>query len=106
MAHSYERIYAAVRRIPRDRVATYGQIAVVAGLPRQPRLVGYALSAVSDGRSIPWHRVVNAKGELSPRAHQGSEKLQRAMLEREGVEFDRRDRISLPRFRWQPRFRY
>ena len=105
MTRSYERIYAAVRRIPRGRVATYAQIAAVAGLPGQPRRVGYALSALPDDQSIPWHRVVNARGEISTRAQPEFERLQRAMLEREGIEFDSSDRISLSRFRWQCRQR-
>ncbi len=103
MNHTYRQIYAAVRRIPHGRVATYGQIADIAGLPRQPRMVGYALSALSDSRSIPWHRVINAKGEVSARSEPGFEQVQRALLEREGIEFDARDRVSLARFRWQPR---
>ena len=103
MHHTYEQIYAAVRRIPRGRVATYGQIAALEGLPRQARMVGYALNALPESRSLPWHRVINAKGEVSPRSEPGFERVQRALLEREGIEFDARDRVSLARFRWQPR---
>lgn len=102
---AYERIYAAVRRIPRGRVATYGQIAVLAGLPGQPRQVGYALSALSDARSVPWHRVINAKGQISQRSDPRYEKAQRALLENEGVVFDSTGRVSLARFRWRPRLR-
>jgi len=100
---NYEQIYAAVRRIPRGRVATYGQIAALAGLPRQARMVGYALSALPESRPLPWHRVINAKGEVSVRSEPGFERVQRALLEREGIEFDARDRVSLARFRWHPR---
>lgn len=103
MDQKYERIYAAVKRIPRGRVATYGQIAEIAGLPRQARMVGYALNALPESRSLPWHRVINAKGEVSPRSEPGFERVQRALLEREGVEFDARDRVSFARFRWRPR---
>lgn len=105
MGSSYEQIYAAVKRIPRGRVATYGQIATLAGLARQPRMVGYALSALSDAQSIPWHRVINAKGEISLRSEPGFDQLQRVLLEREGIVFDTDDRISLARFRWRPRQR-
>jgi len=100
---SYDRIYAVVRKIPRGRVATYGQVAIAAGLRGHARQVGYALNALPPGRSLPWHRVINAKGEISPRTVPGSEKVQRTLLEREGVVFDDRGRISLQRFRWKRR---
>lgn len=103
MESSYQKIYRVVSRIPRGRVATYGQVAELARLPGQARQVGYALSALSEARPIPWHRVINAKGEISSRAEPGYAELQRAMLEREGVVFDARDRVSLSRFRWRPR---
>src|SRR6266542_6348878 len=99
----YERIYAVVSRIPRGRVATYGQVARLAGLAGQARLVGYALSALETGSRIPWHRVVNAGGQISLRRDGGpAGRLQRVLLQRERVRFDRRDHISLERFRWRP----
>ena len=64
-ADSYARIYAVVRRIPRGRVATYGQVAALAGLPHAPRVAGYALHALPEGSPLPWHRVVAAGGKLS-----------------------------------------
>lgn len=98
----YERIYAVVRRIPRGRVATYGQVAALAGLAGHARQVGYALHNCSgDLADIPWHRVVNARGEISPRSDdRGSEDLQRSALASEGVEFDPDGRIDLARFQW------
>lgn len=99
---SYEEIYFVVGRIPRGRVATYGQIARLVGRPRYARQVGYALAATPEGLEIPWHRVVNADGEVSPRAHQGEDELQRTLLEHEGVVFDGGGRISLALFRWRP----
>jgi methylated-DNA-protein-cysteine methyltransferase related protein len=101
---SYDRIYAVVKKIPRGRVATYGQVATVAGIPGHARQVGYALNALSQ-RSIPWHRVINAKGEISARSRPGAEKIQRALLEREGVEFDGAGRVSLLRYHWRRRTR-
>ena len=99
---SYQRIWAVVRRIPRGRVATYGQIATLAGLPRRARLVGYALHA-SHADSLPWHRVVNASGRLSlARLDPSAGVTQRLRLEREGVEFDARERVKLDRHRWTP----
>jgi methylated-DNA-protein-cysteine methyltransferase-like protein len=98
MSTTYERIWAAVARIPRGRVATYGQIAALAGLPGRSRQVGYALHALPEARAVPWHRVVNAKGEISPRAEPRWEQIQRKLLEREGIVFDARGRIALARF--------
>lgn len=102
---SYEHIYRVVRRIPRGRVASYGQVATLAGLPRQARLVGYALHALPDEREVPWQRVINARGQISVRRFGGSEDLQRRLLEEEGVRFDARGRVDLARFRWRPRAR-
>jgi methylated-DNA-protein-cysteine methyltransferase-like protein len=90
-----------VRRIPRGRVATYGQVAELAGLPGQARQVGYAMAALDDDR-VPWHRVVNARGAISLPAAGHSALIQRARLEAEGVVFAG-DRVSLDRFRWRPR---
>ena len=98
----YQAIYAVVRRIPAGRVATYGQVARLAGLPGQARMVGYALSALRDGKPVPWHRVVNAQGRISCRSGEGSADLeQRLRLESEGVQFDGKGRIPLERFLWQ-----
>jgi len=101
---SYERIYSVVSRIPRGRVATYGQIARIAGLPGQARLVGYALNALSGRSRLPWQRVINARGEISPRADGSPASIvQRLRLEREGVRFDARGRVRLPEVQWRPR---
>jgi TDG/mug DNA glycosylase family protein len=82
-------------------VASYGQVARYAGLPGHARQVGYALAALRGESDVPWQRVINARGEVSPRATPGYEDLQRELLEREGVVFDAKGRISLPRFGWQ-----
>jgi methylated-DNA-protein-cysteine methyltransferase-like protein len=101
------RIYAVVARIPRGRVATYGQVARLSGLPGQARLVGYALAALPDGSRIPWHRVINARGRISPRRDGGPESIvQRLRLEREKVRFDSRGVLSLERYRWHPTRRF
>jgi methylated-DNA-protein-cysteine methyltransferase-like protein len=84
-------------------VATYGQIAALAGLAGHARQVGYALSALEDDR-VPWHRVINARGEISPRGLTSDGRgEQRRRLEAEGVDFDERGRVSLARYRWRPR---
>ncbi|MDM7914008.1 MAG: MGMT family protein, partial [Candidatus Eisenbacteria bacterium] len=95
-------------RIPRGRVATYGLLAELAGLPRQPRLAGYAMRHVPDGSGVPWHRVINARGEISRRASAfpgEGESLQRILLEREGIRFDASGRCDLARYLWRPRVR-
>ena len=104
-ASSWQRIYAVVRRIPRGRVATYGQVAAVAGLPGRARQVGYALAALPNGSAVPWHRVINAQGRLSlERRGPGGGVVQRQRLESEGVVFEGR-RVSLERFGWKTRGR-
>jgi methylated-DNA-protein-cysteine methyltransferase related protein len=102
----YPKIYAVVSRIPRGRVATYGQVARLAGLSGHARLVGYALNALRDESAVPWHRVVNARGQISKRSDGGpAEILQSLRLKRERVRFDDRGLIALDRFQWRPRFR-
>lgn len=97
---NFERIWSTVADIPAGCVATYGQVARLAGLPRHARLVGYALHATPDGLEIPWHRVINARGEISfpPGSAQHAE--QRARLEAEGVVFIG-GRVDLDRYGWQ-----
>jgi methylated-DNA-protein-cysteine methyltransferase-like protein len=90
----WETIYKAVRKVPRGRVASYGQIAELAGLEGHARQVGYALHALPDGSGVPWHRVINAKGEISPRSAGDSHELQRMLLEAEGVKFDQKGRVE------------
>jgi methylated-DNA-protein-cysteine methyltransferase-like protein len=102
---SYRRIYAVVRRIPRGRVATYGQIAALAGLGGHARQVGYALHALGPDDDVPWHRVLNARGSVSVRAERGGDRIQRQLLEREGVRFDAAGHADLARFAWKPRRR-
>lgn len=99
---SYQRIYAVVRRVPKGRVATYGQIARIAGLPGHARQVGYALAALSSATALPWQRIVNASGAISLRISTGGT-TQRILLEREGIVFDARGRIDLVRYGWRPR---
>ena len=99
---THARIYAAVRRIPRGRVATYGQIAALAGLRGQARLVGYALHALPAGSRVPWQRVINAQGMVSVRRSGAGSELGQRLLEREGLRFDQRGRVSLERYQWRP----
>jgi len=99
----YRRVYAVVSRIPRGRVATYGQVAALARLPRQARFVGRALHVLPADSDVPWHRVVNAAGKISLRADAlGHDELQEHLLRREGVRFVG-GAVPLARFRWNPR---
>ncbi len=97
--------YRVVRRIPRGRVATYGEVALAAGKPRAARQVGYALAALRGAKhDVPWQRVLGAR----PRGHAAISILdpmgaavQRKLLEAEGVRFDDRERVNLARFGWR-----
>jgi len=94
--------YESVRQIPVGRVATYGQIAALSGFPGHARQVGYALHALPEGSDVPWHRVINARGEVSLRSEPGYEHYQQHLLEEEGVEFSASGRLDLGRWRWDP----
>jgi len=98
----WQRIYDVVEQIPCGRVATYGQVAALAGYPGQARQVGYALHALPEASGVPWQRVINARGEVSPRAFAGWEHFQRHLLEEESVVFDGAGRVDLQRYRWEP----
>ena len=99
---TYRAIYRTVKRIPKGKVATYGQVATVSGLPGAARQVGYALHALKKGNLVPWHRVVNVKGAISKRSSGWSAEVdQRLLLEAEGVKFDVAGHIRLARFQWR-----
>ena len=95
-----QRILAVVRGVPRGRVASYGEIAWLAGRPRAARLVGRVLSELPPGSRVPWHRVVNAKGEIARGAGRRPDHGQRQRLEAEGVCFVGA-RVDLPRHGWK-----
>ena len=99
-ASRWKKFYAVIRTIPRGVVATYGQIAAIAGLDGHARQVGYALHALPKGHDVPWHRVINSRGEVSVRNAGDSHELQRYLLESEGIEFDERGRVDLKRYGW------
>jgi len=99
---AYDQIYTIVQQIPSGRVATYGQIADLAGFPGQARLVGYALYRVAPESDIPWQRVINAKGEVSQSPwRRGNDDLQRSLLEQEGIQFSPTGKVSLRKYLWQ-----
>ena len=104
MENFTELAIAAIKRIPRGRVATYGQLAAMAGNPRGARQIVRILNIYSEKKKLPWHRVINREGRIALPPGRGRE-LQRQLLEDEGVVFDRQDRTDLTRFQWLPRVR-
>jgi methylated-DNA-protein-cysteine methyltransferase-like protein len=96
-----DRVIETIRNIPAGRVATYGQIAGLAGNPRAARQVARILHACSSVEGLPWHRVVNREGRIALKPFQGFEE-QRRLLEGERVEFDRSGAIDMFRFLWVP----
>jgi len=96
---TFELIYDVVKQIPRGKVATYGQVASLAGNKRWSRVVGYALHANPEPETIPCHRVVNRLGEVSKAFAFGGENRQIALLENEGVKVEG-NRVDLEKYRW------
>jgi methylated-DNA-protein-cysteine methyltransferase-like protein len=102
MAGSFHKqVISIIKRIPRGRVATYGQIAGLAGNNRAARQVVRTLHTSSEKEHLPWYRVVNSRGRISLARGAGYE-LQHTILEKEGVSFSAEDVIDLDRFGWKP----
>jgi methylated-DNA-protein-cysteine methyltransferase-like protein len=97
-----QRIWHVVSMIPRGRVATYGDVARQAGLPRGARRVGRALRGLPEDTNLPWHRVINARGEIVVPGGTNARAIQRKRLEHEGIAFFSETRIKLRDYRWQP----
>jgi len=95
----YQKIYDVVGRIPPGKVATYGQVAKIVD-QCTARMVGYAMAALPWGVEVPWQRVINYKGEISPRAHGDGSTRQRKLLVAEGIRFDSRGRVDFKKVRW------
>lgn len=98
----WQSFYGVVGQIPAGFVATYGQVAELAGFPGNARQVGFALAALPEESGLPWQRVINARGEVSPRHEPGRDGYQRHLLEEEGILFGPGGRIDLARFGWEP----
>lgn len=97
---AFELIYEQVKRIPRGKVATYGQIAMLAGNPRWARAVGYALHANPDPESIPCYRVLNRFGGLAPAFAFGGEEEQARLLRADGIEVRPDNTVDLEKYLW------
>jgi len=95
------RVKNVIKHIPEGKVATYGQIASIAGNYRAARQVAWILHSASEKDNLPWHRVINRKGEISLKPGSGFEK-QKQLLLNEGVVFDKENRVNLERFLWNP----
>ena len=105
MKNFYQQVYDLVVQIPYGRVMTYGQIAVLLGQATAARAVGYALHQTPAGVNIPWQRVINAQGKISPRGAADflhEPQLQRMLLEQEGIHFNAHGKIDLDRYLWEP----
>jgi len=102
MSDTYEKIYAVVRQIPQGTVASYGQVALLAGNPKWSRVVGYALHVNPDPDGIPCYRVVTKDGRVSPAFAFGGENIQIALLKEDGVEFVDDTHVDMSRYQWRP----
>jgi methylated-DNA-protein-cysteine methyltransferase-like protein len=102
MTTFYSAVYALVRQIPSGRVMTYGQIATLLGCPRAARAVGYAMRASGREEDVPWHRVINSRGQISGRTEVERPMLQKILLEKEGLVFDKAERCELGVYQWEP----
>lgn len=99
----YQLIYAAVLQVPQGRVASYGDVAALAGMPDHARMAGYALHHLAEDSPVPWHRIVNSQGVLSiGKSKPGHEQLQRQLLEAEGVGFKDNGRVDMKNYRYRP----
>jgi methylated-DNA-protein-cysteine methyltransferase-like protein len=94
-------IIKVIKNIPRGKVATYGQIAMIAGNPNHVRHVVWILHSQSNKENLPWHRVINSKGKISLRPGEGFER-QKLLLEKEGINFMKENQINLVQYLWNP----
>ena len=97
----YRRARDIIKKVPQGKVATYGQVAALAGNHRAARQIAWVLHSSSSEDNLPWHRIINTQGRISLRPGWGYEE-QKALLLREGVTFDRNDRVDLKRYLWHP----
>jgi len=101
MSDFFGKVYVLVRQIPVGKVTSYGSIARMLEMPHAARTVGWALHSLPPNLDVPWHRVINKRGQISLRGDGDGGRLQRALLEQEGVEFDATGTVDWERFEWQ-----
>ena len=95
----YQRARDIIKKVPQGKVATYGQVAALAGNHRAARQIAWVLHSSSPKDNLPWHRIINTQGRISLRPGWGYER-QKALLQREGIVFDPNDRIDLTKYLW------
>ena len=100
--NTYSMIYQIIRKVPKGKVATYGQIAFLVGIPRGARQVGYALHSLPDGSDVPWQRIINSRGKISYKSASFFENIQYQLLVSEGIIFEESGKIDLQKFQWNP----
>ncbi len=98
--NTFDKIYEVVKKIPKGQVASYGQVAALAGNKRWSRVVGYALHVNPDSEAIPCYRVVTKEGKTSPAFAFGGSDVQRELLEADGVEF-KDDHVIMEKYQWE-----
>ena len=96
-----QRVKDVIKKVPKGKVATYGQIAALAGNPRAARQVVRILHSSSEKDKLPWHRIVNRQGRIALKPGYGYE-IQRELLRQEGIRFDKDDTIDFDRYLWSP----
>jgi len=96
--NTFDKVYKVVSRVPKGKITTYGSISKIIGV--DPRVVGYALHANKDSKNVPCHRVINSKGKISSGYAFGGPGVQRKMLEKEGVRFNKDDSVNLEKFEY------
>jgi methylated-DNA-protein-cysteine methyltransferase-like protein len=95
----FEQIYELVRQIPPGKVSTYGRVAQILGTC-SAQMVGFALAALPEGTDVPWQRVINRFGKISPHGHGFGTLIQKTLLEEEGIRFDLSETVDLNQFGW------
>ncbi|MFH0873284.1 MAG: methylated-DNA--[protein]-cysteine S-methyltransferase [Candidatus Komeilibacteria bacterium] len=101
----YDQVYHLTKKIPRGRVASYGQIASLISTPRAARVVGWCLHVMDNDSALPWHRVINSKGYISTTCETHPADLQAALLKKEGIKVTRKDNlwwIDMKQYQWKP----
>lgn len=96
-----KQVMSFIKKVPKGKVATYGQIAKLAGKPQGSRGVAWILNSSSKAHDLPWHRIINSKGQISFPKASSSYRKQKSLLEKEGVQFNQSGQIDMKVFQWK-----